>query len=244
MINRVGETFYNKKKERYTIISQKSSMIVTIKFDDNNILEDVFYNNIKKGEIKNPYFKRIVNVGFIGVGTHLSSIKGKTTKVYITWVNMLKRCYCEKTQINYPTYKDVTVCKEWHNFQNFAEWYEENYIEGFFIDKDIICKDCKIYSPETCCFVPNEVNMLFVKSSKARGAYLIGVHKVKNRYVAQINKNREVIFLGSFITEIEAFKAYKTAKEQYIKEVAEKYKYQIKKQVYQALVNYKVEITN
>lgn len=244
MINRIGETFYNKKKEKYTIISQKSSTIVTIKFDDDNILEDVIYNNIKKGEIKNPYFKSIVNVGFIGIGTHLSSIKGKTTKVYTTWVNMLKRCYCEKTQINYPSYKYVIVCDEWHNFQNFAQWYEENYIEGFFIDKDILYKHCKIYSPETCCFVPNEINILFVKATKKRGKYLIGVHKVKNRYVTQINKENVVNFLGSFITEIEAFKAYKTAKEQYIKEVADKWKYLIDLRVYEAMYNYQVEITD
>ena len=244
MKNRIGETYYNKKNEKYSVISQESSMIVTIKFDDGSILENVFYNNVKKGEIKNPYFKTVYGVGFIGVGRHLSSEKGTTTKVYTTWVNMLRRCYYEKTQNIFPTYKDVITCEEWHNFQNFAEWYEKRYTKGFFIDKDIICKDCKIYSPETCCFVPNEINMLFVKSNNSRGKYLIGVHKIKNRYISQLNKNGEVIFLGSFKTELEAFQAYKTAKEKHIKEVVDKWKDQITEPCYEALINYKVKITD
>ena len=46
------------------------------------------------------------------------------------------------------------------------------------------------------------------------------------------------------ITKEEAFQAYKTAKEKYIKETAEKYKGLISERVYQVLKSYTVEITD
>ena len=45
-----------------------------------------------------------------------------------------------------------------------------------------------------------------------------------------------------FKTEIEAFNVYKTAKESYLKEQANKYKSQIDDRAYNALMNYTVEI--
>jgi hypothetical protein len=86
--------------------------------------------------------------------------------------------------------------------------------------------------------------MLFVKSNKTRGGLPIGVHKHKEIFIAQLNKNKKVIYLGRYKTETEAFEAYKTAKETYIKEVANKYKNKISKQVYTVLINYKVKITD
>ena len=48
--------------------------------------------------------------------------------------------------------------------------------------------------------------------------------------------------LGSFDTEVEAFKVYKQAREAYIKQVANKWKDQIDPRVYEALMKYEVEI--
>lgn len=52
--------------------------------------------------------------------------------------------------------------------------------------------------------------------------------------------------LGTYKTIEEAFAAYKREKEAYIKEVAQKYydEDKITKRVYDALMNYKVEITD
>ena len=50
--------------------------------------------------------------------------------------------------------------------------------------------------------------------------------------------------LGYYSTTEEAFQAYKETKEAYIKEVANKWKDQIDSRVYEALMNWSIEITD
>ena len=156
----------------------------------------------------------------------------------------IERCYDLKRQEKHPTYKGCIVAEEWHDFQNFAEWFENNYKEGFALDKDILIKGNKIYSPNTCCFVAREINNSFVKSDSIRGKYPIGISKAKDKFIAHISINGKRVRLGMFDTPEEAFQVYKIAKEKQIKEVAEKYKNQITGQTYKAMYNYKVEITD
>ena len=114
------------------------------------------------------------------------------------------------------------------------------------LDKDILFKNNKIYSPQNCIFVPRVINMLFVKSNKIRGVYPIGVsyNKTNNKYVAHCNAQNSTIHLGTYSTSQEAFVVYKKHKEQKIKDIANKFKLKIPKQLYSALVNYEVEITD
>ena len=168
---------------------------------------------------------------------------------------MLIRCYEPYTINKYPTYIEVIVCKEWHNFQNFAKWYEENYYEigkgKMHLDKDILFKGCKIYSPKTCIFVPERINYLFIKSNAIRGEYPIGVswYKTSNKFRVQCKildkeNNRKVIHLGYYTTSEEAFLAYKVFKENYIKQVADEYKKLIPQKLYEAMYKYEVEIND
>ena len=106
-------------------------------------------------------------------------------------------------------------------------------------------KGNKIYSPETCAFVPTEINTLLISCKTTRGKYPIGVTLNKGggkKFIAQITKNKKHFHLGYYGTPEEAFEAYKEAKEEYIKEVANKWRSQITEEVYNALINYKVEI--
>jgi len=183
-------------------------------------------------------------VGSFGIGIYKSEVNNEATKEYDTWSKMLQRCYNEKYREKYPTYKDCTVIKKWLNFQIFAKWFEENYVEGWQLDKDILLKGNKIYSPETCCFVPSEVNNLLLKSGKIRGEYPIGVSKRNKNFISQLKCGGKKVHLGMFSTPEEAFQAYKKAKEFYIKQIAEKYKIQITRECYEALINYKIEITD
>ena len=163
---------------------------------------------------------------------------------------MFFRCYDTKNIKRYPTYQDVSVCEEWHNYQNFAKWFEENYnpevMEGWHLDKDIIVKGNKIYSPETCCFVPSDINYLITKANSIRGDYPIGVkfNKKRNKFYAILTKYNKPFLVGTYTTAEEAFYAYKEAKEAHIKEVADKWKEQITDKVYKSLINYKIEITD
>jgi predicted transport protein len=127
----------------------------TIGFEDGHLAKKVKFGEIKRGEIKNNFHRSVFGIGYFGVGLAKSSIKSKLITPYITWLNMMKRCYDKEYQKKkQPTYIGCIVCDEWHNFNTFNTWFNENYIDGFAIDKDIIIKNNKIYSPETCCFVP------------------------------------------------------------------------------------------
>jgi hypothetical protein len=103
-----------------------------------------------------------------------------------------------------------------------------------------------VYSSDTCCFVPQEINSLFTLSNKARGDYPIGVSYVKasKKFKATVNINGNNKHLGYHKTPELAFLAYKEAKESYIKEMANKYKDEITIECYDALMNYEVEITD
>lgn len=163
------------------------------------------------------------------------------SKSYKIWRGVIKRCGNAKLK----TYKDCFICEEWHLFSNFKKWFDENYIEDFHLDKDILVKGNKVYSPNTCCFVPREINNIFIKCQNIRGEYPIGVRKSTNRngFCATINKGKKE-YVGYFSTPIDAFNAYKEAKENWIKQVADKWKDKLEPKVYQALYNYQVEITD
>jgi len=120
------------------------------------------------------------------------------------------------------------------------------YKDGWHLDKDIICPDCKIYSPETCSIVPGEINTMILQSNSIRGGFPIGVTKRKDngKYRAGLKKNNKRINIGTFKTPEEAFAAYKTEKENYVKEIAELWKDKIDSRVYEALINYTVNITD
>lgn len=185
-------------------------------------------------------------VGYLGVGEHKAKVAGKMTKKYNTWHNMLRRCYSEKYHSLKPTYKDCLVDERWYNFQTFAKWYEENYVEGYTLDKDILIKGNKVYSPETCCFVPIEINTLFVKGGKIRGLYPIGVRVIGDKFQSRLSISGKHTHLGTFSTPEEAFESYKVAKEHQIKKLAIEY-YSLGKiplKLYKTMYNYKVEIND
>jgi len=237
----IGATFNSNNYGLFKIIgkSNERKNYYYIKFIGYNEVYSCRSNHIKKGAVKNCFLPTIYGVGYFG------AVKSHTYKSYKTWSSMLGRCYSEKEIERYPSYTEVYVCEEWLNFSNYNKWFILNYKSGFCLDKDILIKGNKIYSPETCCFVPQRINLLFLKSDFIRGEYPIGVHKSNNKYVASCNTGKKVQeYLGKYKTPIEAFNIYKECKEKYLNELSEKYKNVITNKVYMAIKNYKVEITD
>ena len=197
---------------------------------------------------KLPNFKKRGLLFGIGVFDSKQSRTAKNLfeKAYKAWQNMLARCTTRKD----AAYNGCEVFDEWKIYSNFERWFldpENGYKDGYAVDKDILVKNNRIYSPDTCLIVPSFINKLFVKQKKRKSNLPIGVHKSgKSRFVAILAKNRSIFRLGTFSTSEEAFNAYKEAKEAYIKEVAQEYydAGKITKRVYDALMNYKVEITD
>ena len=244
-IDRVGETHKNNKGESFTIIGYRDNKNVDIQFEDGTTVINRSYNDILKGKVKNLNTISVYGVGYIGEGSYKTSISGKHTKDYASWKRMLGRCYSKLELKKNPTYIEVTVCEQWHNFQNFAKWHEENWKDhmdsSWDLDKDILFKGNKIYGPETCCFVPQEINLILTKSDIKRGELPIGVSKYLGKYSVRCNSKGHI---GIYDTIEESFQAYKNIKEETIKEVADKYKVQITPDVYKALYNYSVEIND
>ena len=211
-------------------------------------------DNFKKGKIKCPYELRVYGVGYLGEGKYKTKENGKLKIEYNIYHDMLKRCDDPKFQEKEPSYKGCTVEDYLLNFQNAAEWIKENYYEvpgeRMHLDKDILCKGNKIYSRETCIFVPHRINALFTKSNNARGNCPIGVtpRKSGNYQVYCKNAYDKNICLGTYSTKEQAFQAYKEYKEKVIKEVIDSYEGRIPEPFYSklkvAMYNYKVEITD
>lgn len=254
-IDRTGETILNNFGSQMVIVEYRKYQDIDVYFPEYNwTFKNATYITFKKGNIKCPYERRYYGMGYLGEGKYKASKNGKDTKCYKTWSHMLERCYSEKYHKKEPTYKNCAVDNNWLNFQNFAKWYYENFyqIEGerMCLDKDILVKHNKIYSPETCIYVPHTINVLFTKSNKTRGESVIGTTTANERYYAQCNminpetgKSKKE-YLGYYDTEFEAFQVYKYHKEKNIKMVADYFKKQIPNELYDGLYRYEVEITD
>lgn len=251
--NRLGEENCNKYGTLMKIIEYNRSDNVVVEFQDKYKYKiKTTYDYFKKGNLINPYDRNIYGIGFIG--EEISTYRYSKTESYKYWYAMMRRVYNDNQLKLKPTYKQVTVCNEWHNYSEFKKWFDNNYYkienQQMELDKDILFKGNKIYSPENCIFVPHIINSLFIKANKSRGDLPIGVtYKKKNKKYCSncsMSIDGKVVYkhLGLFKTPEEAFYAYKTFKEQYIKEVADEYKDRIPQKLYEAMYRYEVEITD
>lgn len=243
----IGKTFNTNNYGKLIITGYDNNRSVEVKFIDTGYVTKTELVQIKRGAVKDRMKPSVYGVGVLGDAPTFSEI-GKKLKVCELWYNMLERCYCNHHVKNKLTYKDCKVSDNFKYYPYFKDWCENqigfNNV-GWHLDKDILVKGNKVYSEDTCVFVPNEINMLFTKRQSLRGNYPIGVYLNGNKFVASLCKFGERRkHLGRFNIEKEAFLVYKEAKELHIKEVANKYKGQIDDKVYQALMSYEVEITD
>lgn len=250
MSSKIGKKY--KTKENYIIIVVEYNNYddVWVEFQDEyRARVHTGIGNCKRGEVKNPYHPNKFG-GYIGVGDYKASINGKQTKCYKDWFSLMQRGFDEEFKKKHPTYKDVIVNPEIYNFQNFAEWWHSNFYEvdgeRMEIDKDILYKGNKEYRFDRMIFVPHKINSLFVKCDASRGNYPIGVSykKDKDKYEVHCSTLEGRKFLGYYNTPEEAFNAYKEFKEAYIKEIANKYRYMIPKELYDGMYRWEVEITD
>ena len=250
---KLGETVMQKCGELCFIVEYVDSRNITVQFKKTGELVKTEYGAFVRGLVKSHFTPTVYGVGIIGLEPTVDE-NGEQLDSYKCWRNILQRCYSAKCQEKKPTYKGCSVCDEWLYYPNFKKFYDNNYYEinnkTSQLDKDILAKGNKVYSPETCIFVPGFINKLFTKSQKTRGELPIGVcyHKASKKYVAQLSifkdGERTIKHLGCFDTVNEAFKTYRQAKEEYIKEVADEYKDIIPVKLYEAMYDYEVNIND
>ena len=245
----VGKVCKSKSSGDFKIVKYNGSGNVEILFLKTGYETATRLDHIKSGEVKDPYSPSVCGVGILGT-KYPSTVNSRNTKEYVLWQRMLKRCYSTIFKKRRPTYEGCEVSNNFKNYEYFYEWCQNQIgfnVEGWHLDKDLLVKGNKVYSENTCVFIPQEVNSMLIKSDKRRGEYLIGAcwHKKGKAFVATVNKNKgKSEHLGRFKTEIEAFSAYKQAKEAFIKEQANKWKGKIDIRAYNALMNYEVNIND
>lgn len=240
-LSKLGEIRNNNKGTLMKIVAYRNSEDIDVQFLDDfyYIKEHQAYVNFKNGTIKNPYDRTVLDVGYLGVPETRTN-----TKVYMSWKNMLDRCYYEKHKERNPSYYNTsTVCNDWHNFQTFADWYEDHEYqigdERLHLDKDIKYPGNTVYSPQTCILVPQRINMMFVNKSNNRGLPN-GITKGTKGYYVKYNHEK----LGVYPTIEEAYYIQTQKKKEAIIQLANEYKNIIPKYIYDIVVSYEFDIRN
>lgn len=229
---RVGSRWDTNNCGPLEIVEYNGCNNVLVRFIDTGYIRKATTTRIKRGQVKDLYFRSVFGVGYPGEGDFKKVVNGRNTKTYSVWANMIKRCYYANNST--PSYSDCTVCDEWHNYQTFAEWYTLSAQEGmedYELDKDLKVTGNRIYSPEFCCLIPSVVNTFTLDNKKKRGETLIGVHYYKSRgkFTAHCANPmaKSEYHLGYFKSEIDAHLAWRRKKSEVARNLAsiQKFKY-------------------
>ena len=244
---RIGTVVKNLMGFDMMCIAYRNSMDIDVLFldEEGHIAQHVQWNNFIRGKVRNGarnLFRQ----------NHFEK-DNKIPKEYYTWKHMLERCFSAKFKASKPTYMNASCCKQWLNYSAFCNWlYDQDNFETWMsleyscLDKDILIKGNKLYSPDTCLLVPSNVNTLFVKRNGDRGLLPIGVIQLDSKYGACCANpfEKRTVTIGRYDTVKDAFVAYKTYKENIIRQVAdiEYNKQTITKTCKDAMYAYRVEI--
>ncbi|WP_222862644.1 AP2/ERF family transcription factor [Aeromonas sobria] len=137
--------------------------------------------------------------------------KQVTCPAYEAWSHVISRAYSKKFHAKCPTYIGVTVCTAWSSFMEFRGWWIKNHVDGWQLDKDLL-GDSKIYSPESCIYIPSWLNSFNTDRKALRGKWPIGVrlHKKLNKFESRCRNpmTRNSIYLGLFDSPADAHQAW------------------------------------
>ncbi|WP_439895281.1 hypothetical protein ACTACV_10225 [Pseudomonas syringae] len=147
-----------------------------------------------------------------GVGVNdvpIRWIGNSKPQFYRAWCGMLERCYSPQYLDLYPTYRDCHVDPRWLNLSCFKAWMDDQEYEGMVLDKDLLVPGNRIYSPETCLFVPAWVNSLLANLSSKKRTLPMGVGLCGKRFKATYKSFGKTAFIGAFDGPEEAHAAYR-----------------------------------
>lgn len=242
-----GQIYENKRGCKAEVICYKNSKNVSIRFlDDVGYIKSVGAKDLREGNFKNPFHPSVYGFGSTGVVTEDIKNHPLYKKACSCWRSAIERSYSKKWHKKFPTYQDCTVCEEWLLFTNFFHWFiseKGSDIKDFQLDKDLLFRGNRVYSPETCCLVPCILNNVILDNESSKGKYKKGVTFDKRTCVFQAkisvrNKNKT---LGVYKDEDSAHKVYLAYKKQVILDLAEEWKSLIREDVYKALINWELK---
>ena len=239
----VGDTYPSNQYGDVVVRNLLSSRMITIEFSNTGTIKEARKDTILSGQVRDNFAPKTYGVGYIGEGAFTTTKSGEHIKHYKCWNGMLERCYSENYHSKENYNGRVEVCKSWHNYQGFAKWYEDNHIDGWQLDKDI--SKSKIYSPDTCHFLPKELNTFFTGRRNYRGDTPIGISQrvLGGSYEASIShgSKSKAKYLGSYKNLEEAFSVYKEAKTLALNKLILKYKDLLPTRTLKVLESYEFE---
>ena len=244
----VGKVFSSNSFGDFKVLEYVGHNNVLVEFIDAGYQTRVFSSQISAGNIKDFLKPNVFGVGYLGL-TGVTSDSNGRSKEYILWNSMLQRCYSDVRHKSSPNYVGCSVSDYFKNFSNFYDWCQtqigfknKDELGNYFaLDKDLL--GCgKIYSEDNCVFLPEKLNAALVRNVNTRGDLPIGVtwSKKDKRYMANCSKYGKLVYSGSHKTVYGAFLLYKKAREEYVNELAEKYKDVVDPRVYDKLMKYTV----
>lgn len=246
--DRTGETNYSYYGQLMTIVKYRNATDLDVMFEDGTVVEHKHYRNFVERRIRNPNRPSVYNIGYMGIGEY-NTINNR--RAYEAWEKMFQRCYSDKKYTNsrYMSYQKCEVDPAFYNFQLFCQWFNSNIWNDSctVLDKDILVKHNKIYSPDNCVLVDDRINCLFTFRNRERGNCPLGVryNNKTDKYIAQCNSfEGKRTFLGAFSTSKDAFQCYKQYKEHVIKSVADDYKLRYSNfpdRLYEAMYKYSID---
>lgn len=231
----IGKLYTSNNSGQFEVLSRHPGSFLTIRFVDTQNTVFVRKGNALKGNVRDAKRRNYYDIGYIGD----TEENIKNSRTFNVWQGMLSRCYAPSGN---ESYKDCEVCEEWQCYTTFKGWYENQQHHTLYqIDKDLLFRGNRTYSPETCVLLPKAINVALQGNRKNRGAYPTGVYyKKRNKnFTAQIAYGDSVPkHLGSFKTWQEAEVVYLRAKEGRIRAMAEEYKEVICERAYVAMLNW------
>ena len=245
----VGTIHKSNNFGEFEIIEYNNSLDVKIRFFNTGYEYTVCASQIKDGRIKDPYAPTVYGVGVTG-NKYPTSENRKHLKEYTLWHGLLERCYCPKSLASSPTYIGCSVSENFKSYEYFYEWCHKQVgfgNEGWQLDKDLLVKGNKVYSEDTCVFLPRAINIALTHRKDVDNKLPVGVFPITNSintYQANMKLDGKTHYLGSFKTPDLAFQAYKEKKEWTLKQLAFKWGEKLDPRAERALYQYEVDIND
>lgn len=182
----VGECFKNKYEsyaEVVELIDAERSIVV---FNDGPTGIKIFLEMENRKLISKKFespFDRVINGwGYRGHGEYS---RKEHAKCYRAWKNRIYLATAFSYRNN-PSYLGTGISDEFFCFQSFAKWWYSQVgcdEEDFHVDKDLFSDGYKVYSAETCCLIPPEVNYALsrVDGDEKNKVLFALAHKYKSR---------------------------------------------------------------
>ena len=227
------------------ILTAPTKQRVDVRFLNTGYITSANLYNVLRGTVRDKLMPTVYGVGVLGE-KYPAKLNGLMQKEYSLWSNMLKRCYDPKEHARYPGYIGCTVSDNFRYYEYFYEWCH-NQIgfnnSSWHLDKDLLFKGNKVYSEDTCVFLPAEINTSLTSANTIRGELPIGVqHSQSGNYISAYNLGGIHYHGGTFYTIEDAFFHYKQAKEQYLQHLAYLWEPYIDPRAFLALMHYSVNM--